>query len=144
MPRVEPLPPCLCATLRRAARTVTRMYDDALRPAHLRTTQFSLLGYLSRSGDIRVCDLAAAMQLDDTTLPRNLRPLDKRGLVKVRQGTNKREKRVSITPAGRKLLAGAAPLWFAAQERLQSRVDPTDWKAALRVLPRIAEATAAK
>jgi len=120
------------------------MYDDALRPAHLRTTQFSLLGYLSRSGDIRVCDLAAAMQLDDTTLPRNLRPLDKRGLVKVRQGTNKREKRVSITPAGRKLLAGAAPLWFAAQERLQSRVDPTDWKAALRVLPRIAEATAPK
>jgi len=139
----EPLPPCLCEALRRAARTVTRMYDDALRPAHLRTTQFSLLGYLSRSSDVRVCDLAAALQLDDTTLPRNLRPLDKRGLVKVRQGTNRREKRVSITPAGRKILAGAAPLWIAAQERLRSRIHPTDWAAAFRALPRIAEATAA-
>jgi len=117
------------------------MYDDALRPAHLRTTQFSLLGYLSQTSDVRVCDLAAALQLDDTTLPRNLRPLDKRGLVKVRQGSNRREKRVSITPAGRRILAGAAPLWIAAQERLKSRVRATDWAAAFRALPRIAEAT---
>lgn len=137
----EPLPPCLCESLRRAARTVTRMYDEALRPAHLRTTQFSLLGYLSRTSDVRVCDLAAALQLDDTTLPRNLRPLDKRGLVEVRQGSDWREKRVSITAAGRKILAGAAPLWIAAQERLKSRVHPTDWAAAFRALPRIVEAT---
>lgn len=144
MPSAELLPPCLCEALRRAARTVTRMYDEALRPAHLRATQFSLLVFLSRTSHVRVCDLAAALQLDDTTLPRNLRPLDKRGLVKVRQGSDRREKRVSITPAGRKILAGAAPLWIAAQERLKRRVRPTDWTAAFRALPRIVEATVAK
>ena len=140
----EPLPPCLCEALRRAARTVTRMYDDALRPARLRTTQFSLLAHLNATRDARVCDLAAALQLDDTTLPRNLRPLDRRGLLKVRQGSDRREKRVSITPAGRKLLAEAAPLWIAVQERLRRRVRPTDWVAAFRALPKIAEATSAK
>jgi len=144
MPSDEPVPTCLCEALRRAARTVTRMYDDALRPAHLRATQFSLLGYLSRRSDVRVCDLAAALQLDDTTLPRNLRPLDKRGLLRVRLGENRREKRVSITPAGRKILEGAVPLWNAAQERLRARVQTTDWAAALRVLPRIADATSPK
>jgi DNA-binding MarR family transcriptional regulator len=120
------------------------MYDDALRPARIRTTQYSLLGHLSRTSDVRVCDLAAALQIDETTLPRNLRPLDKRGLVKVRQGSDRREKRVSITPAGRKLLVGAAPLWIAVQERLRGRVRAVDWAAALRALPRIAAATAAK
>jgi len=70
---------CFCNALRQASRAVSRLYDEELRGVGLRSTQYSLLRQLSRSGEVRQRDLGGLASLDETTLTRNLRPLMKRG-----------------------------------------------------------------
>src|SRR3954469_22200314 len=95
-----PATPCLCNELRRASRAVSRLYDDELRGVGLRTTQFSLLQFIRRSGEVRQRDLAGLTLHDETTLTRNLRPLVEAKWVAVRPGDDRREKWLTITPAG--------------------------------------------
>lgn len=133
---------CLCDTLRQATRTVTRMYDDALRPVGLRITQFSILAHLARESEVRVRDLGASLLLEETTLVRSLRPLEQQGWIKVRAGEDRRERHVSITTRGRTLLERAVPLWRAVQQRLRESVPASVWDSLLRQLPAIAQAAA--
>ena len=109
---------CTCANLRKAARVVTQAYDAALRPAGLKTTQFTLLAVLSRRGPLPVSRLAEAMGMDRTTLTRNLGPLLARGLVVASGGTDKRVREIAATAAAEALVAEALPLWRRAQARL--------------------------
>ncbi len=88
---------CLCFVLRQASRAVSRFYDDELRSVGLRTTQYSLLQLLRRSGDVRQRDLAELTLHDETTLTRNLRPLLDAGWITVRTGDDRREKWFKIT-----------------------------------------------
>ncbi len=132
--------PCLCESLRRATRMVTRMYDDALRPVKLRITQVSVLAHLRRNGDVRVRDLAARLQIEETTLTRNIRLLEQEGLVATRAGEDRREKHLSLTRAGQDVLAKAVPLWRGVQEDLRQRISTETWDAAFRTLPGIAAA----
>lgn len=139
----SPLPtPCMCESLRRATRMVTRMYDDALRPVGLRITQFSILAHLRGSEAMRVRDLAGGLQLEETTLTRNLRLLEEEGWVTTRAGEDRREKYITLTKAGQQVLAKAVPLWRAVQERLQERVSTATWDSAFRALPRLAAGAA--
>src|SRR5262245_26881786 len=73
--------PCLCNALRQASRAVSRLYDQELRGVGLRTTQYSLLCHLRRTGEVRQRDLGGLTSLDETTLTRNLRPLIDAGWV---------------------------------------------------------------
>lgn len=109
---------CLCNALRRASRAVTRLYDSELRGTGLRTTQYSLLSLLQRSGEVRQGDLGPLTVLDETTLTRTVRALVDCGWVAVRPGMDRREKLVSLTKAGAVQLAGARPAWRRAQTRL--------------------------
>ncbi|WP_163998028.1 MarR family winged helix-turn-helix transcriptional regulator [Pyxidicoccus caerfyrddinensis] len=118
------------------------MYDDALRPVNLRTTQFSVLAHLNGSEGVRVRDLASGLQLEETTLTRNLRLLEQEGWVATRAGKDRREKHITITKAGQEVLAKAVPRWRAVQERLQQRVATTTWDAAFRTLPKLAAGAA--
>ncbi len=129
---------CLCENLRRTTRTVTRLYDEALRPVELRITQFSLLAVLSSNGEQRIRDLAAGVAIEETAMLRNLRPLIARALVAIRTGIDRRERYVSLTAAGKDLLAEATPLWRAAQKQLKSQLSATTWETMFRALPRIA------
>src|SRR5713101_3173377 len=88
--------PCLCNALRRASRTVSRLYDEELRGVGLRTTQYSLLSLLGRVGEVRQRELSGLTLLDETTLTRALRPLVESGWVAVRTGADRREKLVAI------------------------------------------------
>lgn len=124
--------PCLYNALRQATRAVGRIYDEELRGVGLRTTQFSLLRRLARTGEIRQRDLGRLMVLDETTLTRNLRPLVLGGWVLLRSGDDRREKRIALTPAGIALLDTAAPAWQRAQERLKALLPPDLWE---RVMP---------
>src|SRR4249919_2845813 len=90
-------PACTCGRLRRAARALTQLYDDAMAPAGLRVTQFSLLRTLARRGSTRITELAAAVLLDRTALSRNLDPLAARGLVAIVPGRDARTREVEIT-----------------------------------------------
>jgi DNA-binding MarR family transcriptional regulator len=109
---------CACLNLRKAARAVTNLYDDALRPTGLRATQFALLSITKLLGSVTVSRLAEAAVLDRTTLTRNLKPLEKRGLVRVTSGADRRVREVVITARGQKLWTRAIPLWAAAQRRI--------------------------
>jgi DNA-binding MarR family transcriptional regulator len=134
--------PCLCNALRQASRAVSRLYDRELRGVGLRTTQYSLLSLLHRSGEVRQGDLGPLTVLDETTLTRTLRPLVDRGWVAVRAGRDRRERRVSITGVGTAKLAKARPAWQRAQERLQSSLPRGVWENLMSVLPEVARLTA--
>jgi DNA-binding MarR family transcriptional regulator len=118
----DPQVACACGRLRRAARALTQLYDDALAPIGLRVTQFSLLRTLAQHGPLRISDLAARQLLDRTALSRNLDPLIARGLVCATPGRDARTREVALTPAGARELHAAAPAWRAAQAQVRARV----------------------
>jgi DNA-binding MarR family transcriptional regulator len=129
---------CLCLHVQRAARAMARRYDAALRPVALSHGQFSLLMSLNRVEAPTIGEVAALLGLDRTTLTANLKALERRQLVTVSvDGTDRRSRRMSLTSAGRALLAAALPLWRRAQattERLVATSHPDHLRAALRAL----------
>lgn len=115
--------PCFCTSVRRVDRLLNRIYDDALRPSGLATTQYALLATLARaSGSLAHGHLAHRQEMAGTTLSRNLKPLLRDGLVTVRPGADRRTRLVTITPRGEEILAQARPLWRAAQARVVASV----------------------
>lgn len=115
---------CTCFNLRKAARAVTQLYDEILRPAGLRTTQFSLLAVLGLHAPraLSIGELAQATVMDRTTLTRNLELLEREGLVRIRPGADARVREVSLTTAARDRLRTAFPLWERAQTRMTRRL----------------------
>ena len=101
--------PCTCGRLRRASRALTQLYDDAMAPAGLRVTQFSLLRALARGGPLRISELAARQLLDRTALSRNLDPLVDAGYVDIVRGRDARTREVAITPMGAAALGPRNP-----------------------------------
>jgi DNA-binding MarR family transcriptional regulator len=107
---------CACANLRRAARALTQLFDEALAPSGLRVTQFTLLVTSRLAGESTINELAERMAMDRTTLSRNLKPLVRSGLLEVRPGEDGRRRLVRLTPAGEQALEEAYPLWQQAQQ----------------------------
>jgi DNA-binding MarR family transcriptional regulator len=126
---------CACKSLRRAARAVTQLYDETLRPSGLRVTQFTLLVAVAVSEPVPITRLADALTLDRTTLARDLRPLTERGLVEVAAGDDRRMRVVRLTGQGRDAIARAYPLWKQAQARL---VERSPWPALVGDLREVA------
>lgn len=111
--------PCTCAVLRRTARRVTQIYDEALRPSGLRLTQYSVLANVERAEGPTVTELAELLEMDRTTLTRNLKPLAKAGLLRIAPGPDQRSRAVEITPDGEAAVARARPLWQEAERRFR-------------------------
>jgi DNA-binding MarR family transcriptional regulator len=126
---------CHVLAVRRAARQVTRFYDRVLEPSGLRTTQFSILASLHRSGPMTINNVAEALVLDRTTLGRNILPLLRDGLVAAsRRSEDRRSKSVQVTRTGGARLKMALRLWTEAQTRLEAAFGPPRLSA-LRALP---------
>jgi DNA-binding MarR family transcriptional regulator len=129
---------CLCLHVQRAARAVARRFDEAFRPLGLTGGQFSLLMALNRPQPPNMTQVSAVLAMDRTTLTANLKPLERRGLIKVAvDATDRRGRRLSLTAAGRRLLAAALPLWQReqdAQARLLAGADIEGLLAHLRAL----------
>jgi DNA-binding MarR family transcriptional regulator len=129
---------CLCLHVQRAARTVARRFDIALRPLGLTNGQFSLLMSLNRPKPPGMASVAALLAMDRTTLTANLKPLERRGLVTVSVDEKDRRNRLmTLTPAGRALLASAVPVWERTHEdidRLITSSDSDAFRADLRAL----------
>ena len=103
---------CLCLHLQRAARATARRFDDALRPLGLTNGQFSLMMSLNRPEPPRIGSVAALLAMDRTTLTAALKPLERRGLLEVKPDPEDRRSRLlTLTRAGRSLLAEAVPIW---------------------------------
>ena len=140
MTRNQHAPPvlaCACASLRRAARAVTQLYDEAFRGSDLRATQFTLLQVLERKGETTQGELGDFLAIDSTTLTRTLGPLAKQGLLRARRGEDRRERYWSITPAGKRRMASLTPAWESVQARLRSQLGDADWQGLLNDLAQV-------
>ncbi len=115
---------CVCFALRRAARSVTRRFDAALRPSGLKSTQFNLLVVLDATGAITTSELARRMAIERTTLTRNLALLTRKGWVRGEPGGDRRSRNVSITARGRNVARKALPAWRRAQGAFLTRLGP--------------------
>jgi len=129
---------CLCLHVQRAARSLARRFDEVLRLLDLSQGQFSLLMSLNRPEPPSIGNVASVLAMDRTTLTANLKPLERRGLVKVSvDKTDKRSRRLAISAAGRALLSKAYPVWqrtHAETERLITGIGSDAMRAALRAL----------
>jgi DNA-binding MarR family transcriptional regulator len=114
---------CNCLALRHAARYVTQFYDRHLAVTQLRTTQFSVLAKLERLGAMSINALAAEMVMDRTTLGRNILPLERDGLIAIKQEeSDRRSKKLYLTKAGAERLRRARTLWVEAQNEFETAV----------------------
>jgi len=131
--------PCACQNLRRAARAVTRIYDQELGKADLEITHFSLLIALAATGEANQKRLSEGFAMDSTTLTRTLRLLLKQGWVRVRRGEDRRERVFSLTLAGKRKMAEAQPHWEQAERALRRRLGDAGWKNMKQAVSRVTE-----
>ncbi|GAB3673248.1 MarR family winged helix-turn-helix transcriptional regulator [Salinisphaera aquimarina] len=113
---------CICTHVRRGARSLSALYDEALSPAHINVAQFSLLRYVERLAPIAVSDLARATGHERSTLARSLHPLAADGRILIRPGRDRRQRVVTLTPTGRVTLDTALPYWREAQREVDTRL----------------------
>jgi len=130
----------MCASFRRSARALSQVYDEAMRPTGLRSTQFTILQALSLTGEITQGDLGEVLATDSTTLTRTLDILGRRGWIGKRQGKDRRERWLRLTPAGQKQFNAALPYWQKIQDRLQRRMGHERWQALLQMTQEVTEA----
>ena len=131
---------CACATVRRASRAVTQLYDSWLRAHGIEGPQFALLAMLDQVGECTQTVMGHRFDLDKTTLSRNLKLLMQKRWIAVGTGSDARERRVRLTPAGRRRLAAPRPAWQQAQDQLRSSMRGVDWTSMLAVLDSVTHA----
>jgi DNA-binding MarR family transcriptional regulator len=110
--------------LRKAARVASRRYDDALRPAGLRITQFDVLSTVWQLKQAILTVLAKELVLERTSLARELSTLERDGLVRIEVGTDPRTRVVSLTSSGTALVEFALPLWQSVQNEVLGDLGP--------------------
>ena len=129
---------CLCLYVQRAARALARRFDDALRPIGLTNGQFSLMMSLNRPEPPDMGSVASLLGMDRTTLTAAVKPLERRGLLKIKvDPVDRRSRIMTLTQKGRRLLARAVPLWrrtHVAVEALLPDGDPDRFRKNLRAV----------
>jgi DNA-binding MarR family transcriptional regulator len=129
---------CICTHLRRAARGVSRHYDEALAGFGINVAQFSLLRSVQRLDRPSITSLAEAMGLERSTLGRNLRVLEAEGLVQLADGEDQRNRVVLLSAAGKARLLAAQPAWEQAQAGLVARLGEGPRDELVRLLEQLA------
>jgi len=127
---------CACSKLRRSARIVSGLYDEALAPAGFSVAQFSLLRMLQRAGPCSLTALAAATGHDRTTLNRNLRPLEEAGMIASATGEDQRARIVCVTDRAKAAMRRAQPRWEEAERRIDAALG-ADRQALFALLDRV-------
>ena len=129
---------CLCLHVQRAARALARRFDEALRPLDLTNGQFSLLMSLNRPEPPKMAAVASLLAMDRTTLTAALKPLERRGLIKISPDqADRRSRLMTLTQKGRNLLVNAVPVWERVHveiERLLPDGDPDRLRSNLRTI----------
>jgi DNA-binding MarR family transcriptional regulator len=114
---------CLCFRAQKAARAMARRFDAALRPYGLTSGQFSLLNAVNQTTPPSMAELAALLGVDRTTLTASVKPMVRRGLIRVAvDAADRRGRRLSITADGRALLRQTTPAWRACHASLDTRL----------------------
>jgi DNA-binding MarR family transcriptional regulator len=135
--------PCLCGTLRRSARALTQLYENALRPLGLRSSQFTILQVLWRGSEMSQGALGEILAMDSTTLTRTLAIMRRRGWIAERRGGDRRERLLRLAKAGETQLDRALPLWDETQSRLRSQLGDQAWQDLFQLTNRVTNAVTA-
>jgi len=131
---------CACFQLRRASRAVTQLYDAALAPAGLRSTQFVLLSLVRVEEPVRQDHLADLLGMDRSTLSRNVKLLTDAGLLRRARAKGERASRLQLTPKGLRKVAETVPLWERVQTSFTEHMGPARWDLLRRRLRDAADA----
>src|SRR5438132_10537873 len=108
---------CIAVRLRLLDRVVTNFYDDALRPLGLKVSQLNILVVTAKLGLSRPAQVCEFLQLDTSTLSRNVKPLQAHGWLEVMPDEDARAQPFRLTPQGKRLIEKAVPAWEEAQRR---------------------------
>ena len=120
---------CTCFSLRKAARIVTQLFDEMMAPSGLLVTQFTILGVVAAIKESTMNQLAQYLVMDRTTLTRNLKPLEREGLIQINPGKDKRTRLISLTQKGARSLENALPFWEQAQASIMLQLGQERWEA---------------
>jgi DNA-binding MarR family transcriptional regulator len=132
---------CMCNNLRRTARLVTNYYDKLLEPAGLRVSQATVLVVLYLSGELTINEMAEQLELDRTTMTRNLKPLAQQGLLSIAPGSDQRTRVVGLTPKGQAALLKVLPLWEQTQAYMVEGIGEANASLLLKQLSQAAALT---
>jgi DNA-binding MarR family transcriptional regulator len=135
---------CAAANVRRASRAITKLYGEFMAETGLEPTQYSLLVASSVADGSTVSRLADVFAMDRSALARNLSVMERRGLVRVTPGDDRRTRKVALTGAGKAALANALPHWRAAQARVEQKFGSDRLQRLLTELRALTSATANK
>lgn len=119
---------CACHKMRAAARRITRRYNDALRPAGIKATQFTILAVVGLNEGATLTELSTRLGMDRTTLSRNLGPLERQALVQTFDGGHGRARSTKLTTKGVTVMETALPLWREAQRSLKRSLGNDVWE----------------
>lgn len=125
---------CTCGELRRAARAITLLYDNAFKSSGLLSTQLGVLDTICKADSIKISDLAEKRGMDRTTLTRNLAVLERQGFVKISSGNDLRTRIVTTTQKGRSAVANAIPLWNNVQRTVKQQMGEDAWHELMKNL----------
>jgi DNA-binding MarR family transcriptional regulator len=128
---------CACTRVRRAARVLTNLYDEALMSTGLNIAQFGLLRAVARLDEPNLSELAAEMALDRSTLGRNVQVLQRMGLLDVSEGDDLRARRITMTPRAERLVESCLPRWERAQRTVELRLGAQGVATLLALLERL-------
>ena len=128
--------PCYCTNLRRGALWSTEYYDKMLAPSGLSVPQYYLLINLSRMEKANLSQWAQRVGLDRTTMVRNVKLLEGKGLVEQTEG---RGRTFTLTETGRETLDRGVALWEQAQAQIQAWIGREDAETLLRICRKLQE-----
>jgi DNA-binding MarR family transcriptional regulator len=135
---------CVCFNLRRGARAVTQYFDALFEPYGLRATQFTLLGALAiaegQTQPLSLTQIAQLMVMDRTTLTRNLKPLERAGLVRIELGADRRTRVALLTDEGRSRLAQVISQWDKGQSHFAALLGPSNLNELLQQITKVVDA----
>ena len=128
---------CVCKVIREAARSLTKEYDQALAPSGLKITQFGMLSVLEHMSTASVTQLSSFLDLDQTTVTRNLNILEELGLITRAPHDDPRVKLVRLTALGKQKRQKATQYWQKVQNKIKSSISEQEWKTFQKVLQKI-------
>jgi DNA-binding MarR family transcriptional regulator len=128
---------CVCFQLRRTSRAVTQLYDAALQPSGIRSTQFALLVAVAKKEPIGFSALSDLLVIDATTLSRSLRKLEGMGHIRIVSGADRRERLVRLSAKGHRVLRESLPYWKKIQGEVVSKLADPGWTEIQLLLEKI-------
>jgi DNA-binding MarR family transcriptional regulator len=120
---------CACSNFRKASRALTQLFDHALQPSGLRSTQLIILLEIAVARSMTAPQLARRLVMDPSTLARNLNLIAKKDWIKFQSRENRRGQEISLTRQGARAIQRAVPLWRRAQTAFAEKLGEKRWRS---------------